>query len=50
MSTNPIIPESYEMAWDDNDEDNNNEAEMENELGTILTNIMGIEDEFKEIL
>ena len=44
MSTNPIIPEMYEMAWDDN------EADMKNELRTMLTNIMGIEDEFKEIL
>ena len=50
MSTNPIIPKMYEMDWDDNDENIDNEAEMENELGTILTNIMGIEDEFKEIL
>ena len=50
MSTNPIIPKMYEMVWDDNDENIDNEAEMENELGTILTNIMGIEDEFKEIL
>ena len=50
MSTNPIIPEIYEMVWDDNDEDIDNEADMENELGTMLTNIMGIEDEFKEIL
>ena len=32
------------MAWDDN------EADMKNELRTMLTNIMGIEDEFKEIL
>ena len=50
MSTNPIIPEIYEMVWDDNDEDIDNEADMENELGTMLTNIMGNEDEFKEIL
>ena len=50
MSTNPIIPEMYEMAWDDNFGDIDNEADMENELGTMLTNIMGIEDEFKEIL
>ena len=42
MSTNPIIPEIYEMVWDDNDEDIDNEADMENELGTMLTNIMGI--------
>ena len=40
----------YEIVWDDNDENIDNEAEMENELGTMLTNIMGIEDEFKEIL
>ena len=50
MSTLPIIPEMYEMAWDDNFGDIDNEADMENELGTMLTNIMGIEDEFKEIL
>ena len=37
MSTLPIIPEMYEMAWDDNFGDIDNEADMENELGTMLT-------------
>ena len=27
----------YEMAWDDNDEDIDNEADVETELGTMLT-------------
>ena len=43
-TTHSILPEMYEMVWDDN------KADMETELGTMLTNIMSTDDEFKEIL
>ena len=40
----------HEMAWYGNNKDIDNEADIETELGTMLTNIKGLEDEFKEIL